>query len=72
MSGVGLYERDYMRKRLGRRDRYLDSRYESVREAPRRGSSWRRTVLVTFLLVFGLLVLPQLTIAGHHWRFWTL
>jgi len=68
---MGLYDRDYMRQRLGRRDRYLDSRYES-RQAPRRSRSWSRTMLVTFALVLGLLVLPQLTIGGHHWRFWIL
>jgi hypothetical protein len=29
-------------------------------------------MLVTFLIVFGLIVLPQFTIAGHHWRLWAI
>ena len=44
---------------------------EDVTADVRRGSSWRIMAL-TFVLVLGLLVLPQFTIAGHHWRFWAL
>jgi hypothetical protein len=59
-----------MRQRQGRRDRYHGWLEESsVPARPRRrGWSWRRTVLVTFVIVFGLLVLPHFTIAGHHWH----
>jgi len=71
---VGLYDRDYMRKREGRRDRYhrwLEESSQPVR--PRRRSwGWGRTMFVTFALVFGLLVLPHFVIAGNHWQFFFL
>jgi len=70
---VGLYDRDYMRKRQGRRDRYhswLDESSQPVSRRRRSSWGWGRTMLVTFALVFGVLVLPQFTIAGHHWRIW--
>jgi hypothetical protein len=75
--GVGLYDRDYM-KRTGRKDPYYDRLFEPppsrapapvTRRSRRRGSAWWWAV---FLLVsaIGLLLLPKLTTDGRHWTFW--
>ena len=73
---VGLYDRDYMRQRISRRDPYFDRSWESDRpcaggnRAMVTGSRWWALAIFVVVAIVGLIVLPQIAIAGRHWSFW--
>ena len=73
---MGLADRDYM-KRQGPNDPYYKRLFDPpgiARTSPvtgkrshRGGVGW---LVIAALTIFGLWVLPHLTIHGHHYRFW--
>jgi hypothetical protein len=84
VPAVGLADRDYM-KRQGKSDPYYDQLFQPSRStrattdrhwsASTPASGRRRSIapyLVTAAILFGLFVLPHLTINGRHYTLWVL